>query len=375
MFYQLLMKGDSGMNVYDHIDANNRMTAVILCAFPIALFGIVFLFSYLTVITEVPSYARIGFRYLYASAAPDYYDKVLAEVQKTRFGGLRTPYPTQAFDLTLSVYPWKILAAFIWIAISYRAGGAMMLGMANARPVAFEENRELFRLVENTSIMAGLPMPKIYLIKSDSMNAFATGRKPEEASIALTDGIVNKLDKDELQAVTAHELAHIGNRDTRLMMITIAGIGCFTFFGELLCCMARGGGRNRRGIGTGVLFMIGIACLVFGYVVAPILRFALSRRREYQADATAVKITRAPEALARALSKIAENSRTEVLDACPLVGNMCIANPAQTGGRVSLESRLYSTHPPIEDRIAALRKMMGADSEPRAKAQVGRAVW
>ena len=337
------------MNVYDHIAANNRSTAVILCAFPVALFVTLLLFSLLLGKFNVLPLAELG-------------------ISKT--GAL-----SQALAVTLWVFPWIFLAAFLWIAFSYYRGGAMILGMTNARPITLEENRDLFRLVENTAIMAGLPTPEIYLIEDESMNAFATGRKPEEASVALTSGIVKKLNKAELQAVIAHELAHIGNRDTRLMMIIIAGIGCFTFFGELLCNVARGGRSNRGVVRTGILFMVGVACLVFGYVVAPILRFALSRRREYQADATAVKITRAPEPLERALSKIAVNPRVDVLGECPLVGNMCIANPAQAGGRISFESRLYATHPPIEDRIAALRKMMGADTESRTKASVGRAVW
>ena len=311
------------MNVYDQIAANGRRTVIILCAFPAALFLTVFLFALLFIEADIlPPDVRL-----------------------------------QPLDATLAIYPWMILAAFLWIAFSYFKGGAMILGMAHARPVTFEENRELFRLVENTAIMAGLPTPKIYIIEDESMNAFATWRNPEEAIVALTSGIVRKLGKAELQAVIAHELAHIGNRDTRLMLITIAGMGCFIFFGQLLCRMAFHSGRYSRGKkndkGALFIFAIGVICLVFGYVVAPVLRFALSRLREYQADATAAKITRDPEALARALSKIAKDPRVEVLDASPLVGNMCIANPAEC----NFVSRLYSTHPTIEDRIAALSKM------------------
>ena len=308
------------MNVYDQISANNRSTAMILCAFPVALFVMLFLLSLLLVQTDILPFA--------------------------------TPIGS-----TLMIFPWIFLVAFIWIIISYFKGGAMILGMAHAHPITFEENKELFRLVENTAIMAGLPTPKIYLIKDESLNAFAIGRKPEEASVALTEGIVNKLDKAALQAVIAHELAHIGNRDTRLMIITVAGIGCFIFFGELLLRSAGrvGRGNKKGGQAALVILAIGVVCLLFGYLVAPILRFALSRRREYQADATAVKITRDPDALARALSKIAEDPRVEALDASPLVGNMCIANP----GKAGFISKLYLTHPPLEHRIIALRKMMG----------------
>jgi heat shock protein HtpX len=226
----------------------------------------------------------------------------------------------------------------------------MMLDMTRARRVTFEENRELFRLVENTAIMAGLPTPKIYIIEDDSLNAYATGRNPSKASIALTKGIVEKLEKAELEAVIAHELAHIGNRDSLLMLIVVAGIGCFLF----LCALCfRGAGesllRGKKGSTKNalVLCFIGVMFYVFGYVVAPVLRFALSRRREYQADATAVKITRNPNALARALAKIARDPRSKILAKSSLVGNMCITDPVSY-------SRLYCTHPPIKDRITAL---------------------
>jgi len=306
------------MNVYDRITANNRSTVLILLAFPFALFIMVFLFSILFIV---------------ATDALPYANPLLT---------------------SLWIFPWVLIVALIWILVSYFKGGAMILGMAHARPVTFDDNRELYRLVENTAIMAGLPMPKVYLIADQSLNAFATGRNPKEASIALTDGIVKKLDKAELQTVIAHELAHIGNRDTRLMIITIAGIGCFLFFGELMLRTAfRSGSGSRNAKGALIFFAIGVFCLIFGYIVAPILRFALSRRREYQADATAVKITRDPDALARALAKISGDPRVEALDTNRLVGNMCIANP----GKVGFISKLYLTHPPIDKRIETLRSM------------------
>ena len=327
------------MNVYDHIASNGRKTVFILCAFPIALFITLFLFSLPLVMME----------------------------------GARTTLTGDALEYTLMVFPWMTLGVFIWVGIALFMGGSMVLSMANARRVTFEENPDLFRLVENTAIMAGLPTPKIYLIEDDSLNAFATGRSPETGIVALTRGIVKKLDKNELQAVIAHELAHIGNRDTRLMLITVAGIGCFLFFGELLLRMAlRGGGGRGRNNGKAALFLIlmGVACLVFGYIIAPILRMALSRRREYQADATAAKITRDPDALMRALTKIAFNPRVESLDSSPLVGNMCIANPAEQ----SFFKGLYCTHPQIDDRLAALEKMMGRDEAARNRVPLGRVI-
>jgi len=328
------------MNVYDQIAANGRRTVLILCAFPVALFITLYLFLAVFVMLD----------------------------------GGRASVMDEALQLTLMTFPWLFSVVFIWIGISLFGGGSMMLGMANARRVTLEENPDLFRLVENTAIMAGLPTPEIYLIDDESLNAFATGRNPETASVAFTRGIVKKLSKTELQAVVAHELSHIGNRDTRLMLITIAGIGCFLFLGEMLLRMAlRGGGGRGRGGGkaTLVFLVMALACFVFGYVIAPILRLALSRRREYQADATAVKITRDPGALAGALTKIAGNPRVEALDKSPLVGNMCIANPAELG----FFRKLYCTHPPIEDRVAALTNMMGKEESSQGGAPVGKAIW
>ena len=368
------------MNVYDHISENNRKIVFILFVFPLALFVMLYLVAL--------SGVSIGLVWLlealfHGYAFNDHVTPLGFFDRLTETGRLR-----QAWRLTMGSYPWIFGAAFVWIVISYFTGGAMILRSARARSVTFEENRELFRLVQNTAIMGGLPTPKIYLIEDNSLNAFATGCSPQTATIALTRGIVEKLDKDELQAVIAHELAHIGNYDTRLMTIVIAGIGCFTFLGENLCnaipdaFTSEKVREDRLGLAmSGVVFLIiyvislffGIAFLVFGYVVAPIIRSALSRRQEFQADATAAKIIRDPDALARALTKIAPDSRVMHIDRCPLVGNICIANPARPGCSSSLENRLYATHPPIEERIAALKNMMGKNVIPPIPA--GKAVW
>jgi heat shock protein HtpX len=255
----------------------------ILFAFPAALFAMIFLLSYLAVMTDILSPDETNV--FYAVAGDDFLG--------------------QALQFALMVFPAILVVAFIWITIAYFAGGKIILGMTQAHRITLEENRDLFRLVENTAIMAGLPTPEICLIDDSSMNAFATGRSPKSGTITLTRGIVDKLSKAELQAVIAHELAHIGNRDTRLMLIVVAGIGCFTFFGQLLLRSVFRSRSRRNGKAALVLLMVAVACLLFGYVVAPLLRFALSRRREYQADATAVRITRDPEALSQALAKIA----------------------------------------------------------------------
>lgn len=355
------------MNVYDHIDSNNRRTLAILCAFPVALFVVVFVFFFL--FADVLQIINSSFRHFFVlfsiSASlenmlqdPALLDQHLAGIRAV----VETSRMEQAILHTLIVYPWIILAAFIWIAISYCKGDAMVFRMLGARRVAPGDNRALVRLVENTAIAAGLPAPEIYLIDDNAMNALAAGRSPDTASIALTRGLIEKLNKTELEAVVAHELAHIGNRDTRLMQITIEGIGFFTFFGELLIY----GSFNRKSrvskTRSVLSLIVGLAFLTFGYFVAPILRLALSRRREYQADATAVKITRNADTLAQALSKIAASPRVDILSGCPLAGNMCIVDPTKAGS-FSFMRELYATHPSVEDRISELKKMAGKQNE------------
>jgi len=351
------------VNVYDHIDSNNRRTLAILCAFPVALFVVVFVFFFL--LADVIQVIGTGGRYfLFLHTLTYSIENIMQDsaVLDQHLAGMGivtdATRAEQALQSTFVVYPWIILAAFLWIAISYRKGDAMVFRMIGARRIAPGENRELVRMVENTAIMAGLPTPEIYLIDDKATNALAAGRSPDTASIALTRGLIEKLSKAELQAVIAHELAHIGNRDTRLMQITIEGIGFFIFFGELMIggsLLSRGKASKTRNI---LLLIVGAAFLLFGYFVAPILRFALSRRREYQADATAVKITRDADTLSQALSKIAINPHVEVLSGCPLTGNMCVVDPTNTG-RFSLMRGLYATHPSIEDRLSALKKMTG----------------
>jgi len=182
--------------------------------------------------------------------------------------------------------------------------------------------------------------------------------------------------------VIAHELAHVGNGDTRLMMLVVAGIGLFTFLGEKLSTVALGScashmpdedsihGDAMLGPLMVIPLFFSIICLIFGYLIAPIIRFALSRRREFQADATAAKIIRDPDALVRALAKIAPDSKVNTIDRCPLVGNLCIAKPTRAEG---VESKLFATHPPIEERIAALKNMVGKNVIPPVPA--GKAIW
>lgn len=252
------------------------------------------------------------------------------------------------------------LGAMIWILIAYFAGDKMILRGADAFEIQKEDCPELYRLVENLCITRGLPTPKIYLMDDEGLNAFATGRDPQHASIAFTKGIVQKLDRAELEGVAAHELAHVENRDIRLMLITVAGISFFTLAGEICFRIAaRSSRRNSKNNGAALFLVMGIIMLIYGYVIAPLIRLALSRRREYQADATAALTTRNPGALACALRKISGNSRVTALEKRESMAALCIENPLKKAGLFSSLSGLLSTHPPVEKRIAALEEMDG----------------
>ena len=281
------------------------------------------------------------------------------------------------FFLLTSVFGWNVaddptmgswlyvvpvicwIVAMIWIAISYFTGDKLLLNSADAIPVTQKDQPEIYRLVENLCMSRRLPLPRIYIMDDESLNAFATGRDPEHASLALTKGIVKKLDRMELEGVISHELSHIENRDIRLMLITVAGISFFTFAGEI--CFRVGlssrSSRSSKGGGAGIFLVLGIICSLYGLVFAPLIRLAVSRQREYLADATGALMTRNPRALANALRKISTDSRVETLDKRASMAAMCIENPLAKQNLFSWMTGLMATHPPIQKRIAALEEM------------------
>ena len=317
---------------YDFIDSNKRKTYFLVAMFPIALmaltYGTFFLISLFTV--EAGAQAAGG--------------EMQAAIAATH--SMVTPILAIVFVIAL-----------IWLSISYFSGGEMVLRMANAKPANPDTHKEILRMVENMSITAGLPMPKVYIVNDVSMNAFATGRNPKNAYIGLTTGLINNLEKNEIEAVIAHELAHIGNRDTTLMLIVILAVGACTLLGQILLRSQMFRGRGRGGRGGAVILILGIILLIYGYLLAPLLRLALSRRREYQADATAALITRDPQSLISALNRISGRSHLQSIEGNSLMGDICFESPAKPKKQTS--SDFFSTHPAVEKRVAALQKMDG----------------
>lgn len=228
---------------------------------------------------------------------------------------------------------------------SYWFSDKMVLKMTGAKEVSRENLKELYEIVDNLAITAGLPTPKIYVIDDMALNAFATGRNPEHGVVVFTRGILERLDKEEIRGVAAHELAHIGNRDILIGTVAviftsiISMISHFMFFGG-------GDSRDRGGIGI----LIGILLMVLAPLLATVLRLAISRKREFLADASGAMLTRYPEGLASALEKISSDARP-VATATDTTAHLFIANPFK-GKKLS---KFFMTHPPVEERIARLR--------------------
>ena len=244
--------------------------------------------------------------------------------------------------------------------VSYHYSDKMILGMSNARQIVKKDHPELFRTVENLCIAEGTPMPKIYIINDSAPNAFATGRDPKHAVVCVTTGILEKLNKAELEGVIAHELSHIRNYDIRLMSIVVILVGLVALLADFFMrSLWYGGGRkNSREGGNvqGILMLIGIVLAVLSPIIATLIQLAISRKREFLADASGALVTRYPEGLASALEKIAKDK--EPLEvANNATAHLYIANPFKGKISGSWFANLFNTHPAIEERVKILRSM------------------
>lgn len=255
------------------------------------------------------------------------------------------------------LFPLAVAFALLSSVGSYWFSDRLVVALTRARPIAKQDDPELTRLVENLSIAAGLPMPKLYLVDDPALNAFATGRNAEHAIVAVTRGLRENLDKAELEGVLAHELSHIGNRD--MLVATIAAVlaGVVVMLVRVFLHVGSYGGdrRDRRG-GGGAFLAIGfLAAMILAPVAATLLRLAISRRREFLADASGALLTRYPDGLSRALEKIAATS-VRLRHAPDATAHLWIADP-KLPDRTSAFARLFLTHPPVSERIRRLRGM------------------
>jgi heat shock protein HtpX len=313
--------------LYTHIQANKRRSIALL----IGLFFLVYLLVYAGALAgEALSYG----------APPD----VLMR---------------RALTDALYAAPWATLGTALWIFIAYKFHQAMIDAVTGGREVTRQEEPRLYNLLENLCISRGITMPKLKVIEDGSLNAFATGMNDKQYSITVTSGLINALDDAEVEAVLGHELTHIRNGDVRMLVIAVIIAGAIAFFAELVFRLLFQGGFGWRGSrssggdrkGAGIAIIIALGLIVVAWVLSIVIRFALSRKREYLADAGSVELTKNPDAMISALRKI--EGRGELQGATSAVMEMCIDNPRQGF------SNIFDTHPPVDARVAALVKFAG----------------
>lgn len=293
------------------------------------------------------------------------YSQVKANVQKTWL--LLT-----TFFLMIIFFGWLFSylfndSSFLIIAVaiavfqsflSYWYSDKIVLMTVNAKPIKKEDNPELYRLVENLCLTAGLPMPKIYITNESQPNAFATGRDKEHAVIVVTQGLLNKLERVELEGVISHELSHIGNKDILLQTMVVVLAGVISLVSNFFLRISYWGriGDSGEDNGRAILFIFGIIAAILAPLAATLIQLAISRKREFLADASGALLTRYPEGLARALEKISQDP-TPLKTASNTTAHLYIENPFRGKSKTSWFNKIFSTHPPVEERIKALREM------------------
>ncbi len=317
-----------------HIWNNNLKSMILLVAYPLLLMGIVWLCMFVVGLFTTP--------------------------QRTmNHGGVNLEMPSAfANKLLWDFWPAIITICLIWFAIAWFFHASMIRKLAHSHPVTRKEEPELYNLLENLSITAGMPTPRLEIIESHARNAFASGITDKDFTVTVTRGLMNSLTKDELEAVLAHELTHILNRDVRLLIITVIFTGMIGFAAQLVWSniryglIYRGGGSGKNK-GGGILVVLAIAVVLWlGYLATLLMRFAISRRREYMADAGAVELTKNPSAMMRALMRI--SGRDKIPGTTNDIAQMCIENAAPFLG-------MFATHPPIEKRIRMISATTGEE--------------
>jgi heat shock protein HtpX len=262
---------------------------------------------------------------------------------------------------TYAIFVGVLIFAVVYAFIGYYASAKIALALSGAKPIEKKDAPRLYRIVENLSITAGLPMPKVYMINDLAPNAFATGRDPKNAAVAATTGILDLLDDKELEGVMAHEMSHVGNYDIRVMGVVLVLVTVIALLSDIFMRMMwfGGGRRNDRGGGGGALVLVGILAAVIAPLIATLLKLAVSRKREYLADASGALLTRYPEGLASALEKIGSYS-SPMRHASSATAHLFFANPLKNKqGKEGGFAHLFSTHPPIAERVKRLQDMGG----------------
>jgi heat shock protein HtpX len=266
---------------------------------------------------------------------------------------------SQANQYFLQVIPFVLAAVGIWFLVAWAGHSAFIRLSTGSKPLERKENKRVYNLLENLCISQGMTMPKLNIIEDGSLNAFASGINNNSYAISLSRGLVDKLNDEELEGVLAHELTHIRNRDVRLLIISIIFVGIFAFVAEMAFRSLRFAGRKsgKDNKGSGAIILVIIAITAVAYLISIILRFGISRKREYLADAGAAEITKRPYALASALRKIAADPMIEAVESRD-VAQLFIDNPKPSSHKSASWDNLFATHPPIDKRIALLEQFV-----------------
>jgi len=244
---------------------------------------------------------------------------------------------------------FAVIFSLVMNIVSYWYSDKIVLSMSGAKEAKHDEYTELYHIVENLSITAGLPMPRLYIIEDASPNAFATGRNKDHAVVAVTTGLMKILDRSELEGVIAHELSHIGNRDILLSTVIVVLVGFISILANIFIRGGMGGKRDNEK-GGGIIAIVGIVFIILSPVVAKLIQLAISRKREFLADSSGVLLTRYPEGLASALQKIS-GANIPMSNPNNATAHLFISNPFGQNGKMT---SLFSTHPPVQERIKAL---------------------
>jgi heat shock protein HtpX len=319
----------AAFGLYTHIQSNKRRSVILL----IGLFFLVYVLVFAgALLAEVYLHGNVPLDFLLQAAKYDF----------------------------LKAVPFATVGALIWIAIAYKFHQSMIDSMTDAQAVTRQEAPELYNLLENLCISRGIPMPSLRISEEPGLNAFATGLNQKQYSITVTRGLIDALDKDEIEAVLGHELTHIRNGDVRMLVIAVVIAGVISFFGELIFRIliqgrwgggSRSSGSSEKKGGAGIAILIALALIVLAWILSVVIRFALSRQREYLADSGSVELTKNPDAMISALRKI--EGRGDIPTANSAVMEMCIDDP-RTGF-----SSLFDTHPSVDKRVAALVQFAG----------------
>lgn len=253
-----------------------------------------------------------------------------------------------------SITFWVVIGAAIYALVQYFAASKLAVMTTGAHEIEKRDNPRLYRIVENLSITNGMPMPKVYMIDDPAPNAFATGRDPKHAVVAATTGIMDVMNDRELEAVMAHEMGHVKNYDIRVSMIAFGLVSAIGFLSDMAMHMMFFGGDDRDRNASPLIMVVGIVLVILAPIMAALIQMAISRQREYLADATGAMTTRDPEGLASALEKLQTHGQPMQRQSAS-TAHLFFANPLKPGAIATL----FSTHPPLEDRIARLRENAG----------------